>query len=204
MEPNSTPPCSPASASPTTRTCRPSTTRPAGPSCGDGSPSGSPSGPATSGRRSSPARTPAWRPCCPPPRRRSTRTTARGTFVEVGGEIQPAPAPRFGRTPADRPAPRRTRNGTSCRSRRSSPGGSAGGGAPRTADQGYAARVAACPELTWPRALWGRGQGTSGVTPGASHPPGQHTTGASARFASLCTRTTGHRRGTLPPFPVRP
>ncbi|TNH30279.1 CoA transferase [Micromonospora orduensis] len=30
---------------------------------------------------------------------------ARGTFVEVGGEIQPAPAPRFDRTPADRPTP---------------------------------------------------------------------------------------------------
>ncbi|MFI5494145.1 CaiB/BaiF CoA transferase family protein [Actinoplanes sp. NPDC051859] len=32
---------------------------------------------------------------------------ARGTFTEVGGEVQPAPAPRFGRTPAavPRPAP---------------------------------------------------------------------------------------------------
>ena len=28
---------------------------------------------------------------------------ARGTFVEVGGQIQPAPAPRFGRTPAAEP-----------------------------------------------------------------------------------------------------
>jgi len=28
---------------------------------------------------------------------------ARGTFVEVGGETQPAPAPRFGRTPAAKP-----------------------------------------------------------------------------------------------------
>jgi alpha-methylacyl-CoA racemase len=30
---------------------------------------------------------------------------ARGTFVDVGGLIQPAPAPRFGRTPAGPPAP---------------------------------------------------------------------------------------------------
>ncbi|MET0423259.1 MAG: CoA transferase, partial [Actinoplanes sp.] len=30
---------------------------------------------------------------------------ARGTFVEVGGEPQPAPAPRFGRTPAAAPQP---------------------------------------------------------------------------------------------------
>ena len=28
---------------------------------------------------------------------------ARGTFVEIGGVVQPAPAPRFGRTPADTP-----------------------------------------------------------------------------------------------------
>ena len=71
-----------------------------------GSPSGSPSGPGTSGRRSSPTWMPASRRCSPPARRRRIRTTpARGTFVEVGGEIQPAPAPRFDRTPADRPAP---------------------------------------------------------------------------------------------------
>jgi alpha-methylacyl-CoA racemase len=31
--------------------------------------------------------------------------TARGTFVDVGGVVQPAPAPRFSRTPADHPAP---------------------------------------------------------------------------------------------------
>jgi alpha-methylacyl-CoA racemase len=30
---------------------------------------------------------------------------ARGTFIEVGGVIQPAPAPRFGRTPAAAPSP---------------------------------------------------------------------------------------------------
>jgi alpha-methylacyl-CoA racemase len=30
---------------------------------------------------------------------------ARGTFVDVGGVTQPAPAPRFDRTPADVPAP---------------------------------------------------------------------------------------------------
>jgi len=29
----------------------------------------------------------------------------RGTFIEVGGVVQPAPAPRFGRTPAGRPQP---------------------------------------------------------------------------------------------------
>jgi alpha-methylacyl-CoA racemase len=29
----------------------------------------------------------------------------RGVFVEVGGQAQPAPAPRFGRTPAGTPAP---------------------------------------------------------------------------------------------------
>ncbi len=30
---------------------------------------------------------------------------ARGTFTDVGGVVQPAPAPRFGRTPTARPAP---------------------------------------------------------------------------------------------------
>jgi alpha-methylacyl-CoA racemase len=35
---------------------------------------------------------------------------ARGTFVEVGGETQPAPAPRFARTPAG--APRAARMAT--------------------------------------------------------------------------------------------
>ena len=30
---------------------------------------------------------------------------ARGTFTDVGGVVQPAPAPRFGRTPAAQPAP---------------------------------------------------------------------------------------------------
>ena len=30
---------------------------------------------------------------------------ARGSFIEVGGKLQPVPAPRFGRTPSDRPAP---------------------------------------------------------------------------------------------------
>ena len=50
--------------------------------------------------------TPASRRCSPPARRTAhPHNAARGTFVEVGGEIQPAPAPRFDRTPADRPAP---------------------------------------------------------------------------------------------------
>jgi alpha-methylacyl-CoA racemase len=31
--------------------------------------------------------------------------TARGTFTEVGGVLQPGPAPRFSRTPADQPQP---------------------------------------------------------------------------------------------------
>jgi alpha-methylacyl-CoA racemase len=31
--------------------------------------------------------------------------TARGTFTDVGGVVQPAPAPRFGRTAADAPSP---------------------------------------------------------------------------------------------------
>jgi alpha-methylacyl-CoA racemase len=30
---------------------------------------------------------------------------ARGVFVDVEGSVQPAPAPRFGRTPAGPPAP---------------------------------------------------------------------------------------------------
>jgi alpha-methylacyl-CoA racemase len=30
---------------------------------------------------------------------------ARGTFIDVGGVIQPAPAPRFGRTPSGAPSP---------------------------------------------------------------------------------------------------
>jgi alpha-methylacyl-CoA racemase len=33
------------------------------------------------------------------------QATARGAFVEVGGVVQPAPAPRFDRTPADPPLP---------------------------------------------------------------------------------------------------
>ncbi|MER7888557.1 CaiB/BaiF CoA-transferase family protein [Micromonospora sp. NPDC094482] len=36
---------------------------------------------------------------------RHPHNAARGTFVEVGGEVQPAPAPRFGRTPSPPPAP---------------------------------------------------------------------------------------------------
>jgi alpha-methylacyl-CoA racemase len=35
---------------------------------------------------------------------RHPHNAARGTFTEVGGVIQPAPAPRFGRTPARVPA----------------------------------------------------------------------------------------------------
>jgi alpha-methylacyl-CoA racemase len=30
---------------------------------------------------------------------------ARGTFIDVGGVVQPAPAPRFGRTPSGPPSP---------------------------------------------------------------------------------------------------
>jgi alpha-methylacyl-CoA racemase len=36
---------------------------------------------------------------------RHPHNAARGTFVEVGGVVQPAPAPRFSRTPAGMPAP---------------------------------------------------------------------------------------------------
>ena len=57
-------------------------------------------GPATSGRRSSPAPTPAWRRCCPRRGPAASALAARGTFVEHGGVVQPAPAPRFSRTPA--------------------------------------------------------------------------------------------------------
>ena len=36
---------------------------------------------------------------------RPRHNAARGTFVEVDGVVQPAPAPRFGRTPAGPAAP---------------------------------------------------------------------------------------------------
>ena len=66
--------------------------------------------PATSGARSWRAPTSASPRCCRCPRRSSTRTTsARGTFVEVAGVKQPAPAPRFSRTPAGRADPARAR-----------------------------------------------------------------------------------------------
>ena len=56
--------------------------------------------PATSGRPTSPPPTPAWHPCCRSPRRPDIRTTSpAATFVEHGGVVQPAPAPRFSRTP---------------------------------------------------------------------------------------------------------
>ena len=58
--------------------------------------------PATSGARSWRAPTCASRRCCRWPRRRSTRTTShRETFVERDGVVQPAPAPRFSRTPGE-------------------------------------------------------------------------------------------------------
>ena len=38
---------------------------------------------------------------------RHPHNAARGVFVEVGGEIQPAPAPRFDRTPTAQPTPER-------------------------------------------------------------------------------------------------
>ena len=37
------------------------------------------------------------------PRRRPL--AARGTFIDVGGVVQPAPAPRFARTPSGPPSP---------------------------------------------------------------------------------------------------
>lgn len=48
----------------------------------------------------SPVLTPAEAPGHP-------HNRARSTFVEVGGQLQPAPAPRFGRTPASVPEPSR-------------------------------------------------------------------------------------------------
>jgi alpha-methylacyl-CoA racemase len=36
---------------------------------------------------------------------RHPHNAARGTFVEVGGMVQPGPAPRFERTPAGTPTP---------------------------------------------------------------------------------------------------
>ena len=82
-------------------------------------------GPATSGRRSSPRATPASRRCSRSPRRRGTPTTWHGqTFVEHAGIVQPAPAPRFSRTPARstarrrRPATTRTRSCPSSATRR--------------------------------------------------------------------------------------
>jgi alpha-methylacyl-CoA racemase len=48
----------------------------------------------------SPVLTPAEAP-------RHPHNRARSTFVEVGGTVQPAPAPRFGRTPASVPEPSR-------------------------------------------------------------------------------------------------
>ena len=38
-------------------------------------------------------------------RREHPHNVARGAFVDVGGMVQPAPAPRFSATPADTPRP---------------------------------------------------------------------------------------------------
>jgi hypothetical protein len=47
----------------------------------------------------------AWRPCSRCRRRPSIGTCAPGgTIVEVDGVLQPAPAPRFSRTPSDPPS----------------------------------------------------------------------------------------------------
>ena len=72
---------------------------------------------ATSGARCSRAPTPASPRCSTPTRRPTTRTCAhRGTFTEVDGVVQPAPAPRFSRTPGPRsPGPRRRRASTPTR-----------------------------------------------------------------------------------------
>ena len=76
------------------------------PACGPGWPKPSPNAPRPSWSSCSKARTPAWPRCSG----RGTRpahphNAARGTFINVGGVIQPAPAPRFGRTPCATPAP---------------------------------------------------------------------------------------------------
>ena len=68
--------------------------------------------PGTSGRRSSPDLDACVAPVLAPGEaHQHPHNAARGTFVEVGGEIQPAPAPRFDRTP-DRPTGPRTGPGT--------------------------------------------------------------------------------------------
>ena len=57
--------------------------------------------PGTSGRPSSTAPTPAWRPCSSPwEAHEHPHNVARSTFVEVDGAVQPAPAPRFSETPS--------------------------------------------------------------------------------------------------------
>ena len=69
--------------------------------CARRSPPASASGPRRSGPASSRAPTPACRRSCRSPRRRATPTSPHGIpIVEQDGVVQPAPAPRFSRTPA--------------------------------------------------------------------------------------------------------
>ena len=90
--------CGCSSSTPTTS--RSGTSR-AGPSSRRASPRCSPPARATSGRRCWRARRRArprcWRSHEAP---QHPHNVARGTFVEVDGKLQPAPAPRFSRTPA--------------------------------------------------------------------------------------------------------
>ena len=70
--------------------------------------------PAINGARCSKATTSVLRRCCRSPRpRRIPTIVARATFVERDGVVQPAPAPRFSRTPGRiaRGAPRRGQGG---------------------------------------------------------------------------------------------
>ena len=86
--------------------CPPSTTGTAGRRCGSGSPPASPNAPATSGRPSSPDVDACVAPVLAPAEAPDhPHNRAREAFVEVGGLRQPAPAPRFGRTPATAPRP---------------------------------------------------------------------------------------------------
>ena len=96
------------------RPCRDSTTGRAGRSCARASRRVQAEDPRRMVRGARRHATPASRRCCRSPRRRSIRTTARAqTFVERDGVVQPAPAPRFSRTPGRiaRGAPRRGQGG---------------------------------------------------------------------------------------------
>ncbi len=91
--------------------CSASTTAACGPRCARPSPPRCAGTRATSGARGSKAATPVSRPCCrfdEAPAHAHAR--AREAFVTVDGVVQPAPAPRFDRTPAGAAAAARRRS----------------------------------------------------------------------------------------------